>query len=661
MGLIRMAGLRWRLLPIVVIFIGLSSSVFAAGPDKINNRASSISGQEKFESDLHVFLESQMAEYRVPGLAFVLVQDGKTTISEGLGFADLESRIPVAVEKTVFRIASVSKLFTATAVMQLVERGEIDLDADINRYLQNFSIPDTFSEPITTHHLLTHTTGFEDMDVGFLTRNPEKMRPLSRYIAENMPARINPPGTVQTYSNYGITLAGYLVEAVSGVPFSQFVEENIFRPAGMNMSTFQVLEVPKGIEANRAVGYESNNGTYHAVLPAFPRGGVSPEGGMLSTAYDAAQFIRAMLSDQQSEGAGILNGETRLAMLSRQYSAGNLLPGSGYGFWEKTADGYPVFFHSGDTEGFASEMVLIPELNIGYFVVYNGYSWALKGELFDWITNNDFLIQPRERPDLPTVEVADLSIFEGAYRSDRYNRSFASKLIALTEISAEVTVLPGGRLKVVYFGLLNGLGGAWEYAPIAPLVFKNISAGQESAFYPGEYMSFAVDEAGKVTHFSIQFPTALEKVSALESNRVQTYALFGFVAFYLTNFVFFFVKILLIQYPGLRVWKKRKTEHADPIMKRTGWLILGISTLNLVFLVCFLPQLLQIKYGISLMLRIILFLPFLSAFLVLMLLWHSRRRKDRLIRQPMKGGYALLFASFSSLFLVWAFYWNLFA
>ena len=170
---------------------------------------------EDLETFLDELLAAEMADNHIPGAMVAVVLDGQAVLNKGYGYADLERQIPVDPERTLFRVASISKLFAWTAVMQLVERGDLSLDTDINEYL-DFTIPDTFPEPITLRHLMSHTPGFEEKNMGMFRLEAEQVSSLRGWLVEEMPARVFPPGQIIAYSNYGATLAAYMVELQSG-------------------------------------------------------------------------------------------------------------------------------------------------------------------------------------------------------------------------------------------------------------------------------------------------------------------------------------------------------------------------------------------------------------------------------------------------------------
>src|SRR5829696_2450309 len=228
----------------------------------------------EMEAFLDEELGREMEKYHIAGAAVSVVKDGELFFAKGYGYADLENKIPVDPEQTIFRIGSVGKLFTWTAVMQLVEQGKLDLDRDVNDYL-DYKIPEAFGKPITLKHILTHTAGFDEQvkDI-FMTSGagPD----LGQYMKTHIPARVYPPGTVTSYSNYATSLAGYVVERVSGRPFGDYVAENIFRPLGMTRSTF-AQPLPPDLAPLMSQGYRlaSEGPKPFEVIGPFPAGSLS--------------------------------------------------------------------------------------------------------------------------------------------------------------------------------------------------------------------------------------------------------------------------------------------------------------------------------------------------------------------------------------------------
>jgi CubicO group peptidase (beta-lactamase class C family) len=187
--------------------------------------------KEDLEAFFDGFIPIELQRDDIAGAVVIVVKDGKVLFAKGYGYADVKTRKPVTVDATLFRPGSISKTFTWTAVMQLVEQGKIDLNRDVNDYL-DFKIPATFGKPITMKDLMTHTPGFEETLKELFVANAADMRPLQQYVQTHMPQEIFPPGTTPAYSNYGATLAGYIVQRVSGMPFDDYIEQEHFRTAG---------------------------------------------------------------------------------------------------------------------------------------------------------------------------------------------------------------------------------------------------------------------------------------------------------------------------------------------------------------------------------------------------------------------------------------------
>ena len=178
-----------------------------------------------FEAFLDALIPSQLRNRNIAGAVVSVVKDGQVVFQKGYGYADVEAKKPVLPDQTLFRPGSISKLFTATAVMQLVEQGKLDLDRDVNDYL-DFAIPKTYPQPVTLRQLLTHTAGFEETLKNLFVAHESDIKPLRTYLVNQMPARIFPPGKIPSYSNYGFTLAGYIVERVSGEKFEDYIEQS---------------------------------------------------------------------------------------------------------------------------------------------------------------------------------------------------------------------------------------------------------------------------------------------------------------------------------------------------------------------------------------------------------------------------------------------------
>ncbi len=435
--------------------------------------------------ELELFLDglvsTTMAENYVPGAVVIVVKDSSTLLAKGYGYADLETEEQVDPESTLFRIASVSKLLTWTAVMQLVEEGKLALDTDINEYL-DFTIPNTFPEPITLSHLLSHTAGFEDRGFNIWKLRVEDMSPLGDFLKENIPARILPPGEASGYSNYGASLAGYIVERVSGVPFSEYVEQNIFIPLGMVHSSFQ-QPLPEILAADLAKGYNYSNGQYIAGSFEFLQ--TAPGGAASAAATDMARFMIAHLRNGELEGQRILQEGTAIQMHSQLYTPDPRLANSmAHGFLIKSVNGQRVIWHDGASFLFHSGLYLIPDQNVGLFISTNGTGGdAVVEAISDAFLNH--LYPPVVTPDpKPAAGFADrIAPYLGEYTMVRSNFTSFEKMGRLV---APVNARLGSDdlLKI------SGLGPERRFAEVEPgllqeidkpatqLVFRTGSEGQ---------------------------------------------------------------------------------------------------------------------------------------------------------------------------------------
>jgi CubicO group peptidase (beta-lactamase class C family) len=311
------------------------------------------------------FFSRQMRKHHIPGMVFVFVQGGELVYAQGYGLANLETNTPMDAAETVMRIGSVSKTFVATAAMQLVEQGQLDLHADINQYLISFQLEETYPEPVTLAHLLTHRSGFED-PLYVSNTDPETVEPLGEHLAHNMPARAHPPGEQFIYSNYAYALAGLVVEEVSGLPLDEYCEQHIFGPLGMTQTQYLVRPpAPAGI----ATGYQYVR--RDQVVQPLDWDSDYPSGSIVSTAGDMARYLLGHLGGGCCNEGCILRPETVALMHGLQAETGYAGQNVTYGFVEGRFDGVRMVGHSGAIRGFGNSLNLLPEHDLGYFFSFN--------------------------------------------------------------------------------------------------------------------------------------------------------------------------------------------------------------------------------------------------------------------------------------------------
>src|SRR5437870_5326134 len=243
--------------------------------------------RQDFETFLDALIPSQLQNRDIAGAVVSVVKDGQVLFAKGYGYADFAAKKPVLADQTLFRPGSISKLFTATAVMQLVEQGKLDLDRDVNEYL-DFAIPKTYPEPVTLRRLLTHTAGFEDTLKNLFVAHESDMKALRTYLVNQMPQRIFPPGKIPSYSNYGFSVAGYIVERVSGEKFERYIDNHILKPLRMTNSTFD-QPLPVALTPQMSQGYLAA-----AKKPRdFEFVQAAPAGALSTTAADMTRFMLA--------------------------------------------------------------------------------------------------------------------------------------------------------------------------------------------------------------------------------------------------------------------------------------------------------------------------------------------------------------------------------
>lgn len=468
------------------------------------------------------FVDDVMADhfdrFDLAGAVVTVVGDGEILMSKGYGHADLATDIPVEAETTLFPTASVAKLFTWTAVMQLVEEGRIDLDADVNDYLTSFQIPDTFTEPVRVWHLLSHTAGFEDKpQVGAFSRSSENLPDLETALIDFMPDRVWEPGLYTAYSNYGSALAGHLVAEVSGMAWDEYVEENIFGPLGMTRSSAS-QPIPGALDADVTKVYVA--GEEGLVEAMFEYSLLAPAGGTVTTGADMGRFMLAHLEGGQFGNGRLLDEATIDQMHSQLFTHDQRLPGNAHGFWESDENGHHVISHPGDLNTAHALLALIPEQDLGFYVSYNSHEDATEARNELWEAFVDYALPPAESQAGGDVAASgsDDSIdhLAGSYGVNRVSTSTLSKLLKLLSVMTVtnddgtlVTQAPGvedqrwNQADVNEFEEVDGAGrmifGVDDNDEVTHIVFNGTSMTAFSpliAFFPVAWVDSIPVHAG---------------------------------------------------------------------------------------------------------------------------------------------------------------------
>ncbi|GAA2084365.1 hypothetical protein GCM10009801_45470 [Streptomyces albiaxialis] len=382
----------------------------------------------------------QLDAYRIPGAAVVVVSGGRQVYAKGYGVADADGGKRVSPDRTGFFMGSDAKVFTAMAVLRLAESGKLHLRADVNRYLDDVEIEDTYpGRPVTARHLLTHTAGFDNAIVGRAADGPVKdPGELGESLAAHQPRRVRPPGRVASYDNYGVALAGHLVEEVSGEPFARYVERHVLRPLGMRDTSF-AQPLPARLARDVARGHRPSGGGDGQTTARGQYGAWSPTGaGAVTTAADMGRLMRAQLARK-----GALEERSYRAMQKRQFGNDARLPGMGYILEERRRGGHRMLVKDGDMPGFHDNMALLPDRGAGVYVAYNGDGEdgraALAGqEVAERVADR---LYGKPRPvSAKKADGDDAGAYEGEYRSTRTSRS---DLTRAADLTGAVTVSAG--------------------------------------------------------------------------------------------------------------------------------------------------------------------------------------------------------------------------
>jgi len=455
------------------------------------------------ESFLDGFMPLQVEHGDIGGAVVAVVKDGKVLFAKGYGYADVVHKRPIVPESTLFRPGSISKLFTWTAVMQQVEQGKLDLDKDINTYL-DFPVPPAFGKPITLRDIMTHRAGFEETIKQLFVKTEPELTPRRTYLIEHMPKRIFPPGKVPAYSNYATTLAAYIVERVSGQPFEDYVEQHIFQPLDMHHATFR-QPLPAALASQMSNGYKLASDS----AKGFEFVEVAPAGALSAAAADMCHFMIAHLQDGKYGTVQILQPATAQKMHSPQTGWPEGMHAMDLGFYEESRNGHHIIGHGGDTQWFHSDLHLILDQNVGFFVSYNSaghpeQDGSARGNLFSAFMDRYF---PETTPQPPTLatSAADARAVSGLYLG---SRRFETNIFSPLSLLGETTIQPDPKDSTLLMSAdQKGLNGQpVRYREIAPMRFRDVDGTEQVAFATDStgrrilYLDFPFELAQHVDH-----------------------------------------------------------------------------------------------------------------------------------------------------------------
>ncbi|GFE85138.1 serine hydrolase domain-containing protein [Steroidobacter agaridevorans] len=447
--------------------------------------------RENVEAWLDGYMPYALQIGDIAGAVVVVVKDGQVLAQKGYGYADVKTKKPVDPELTLFRPGSISKLFTWTAVMQQVEQGKLDLDADVNQYL-DFEIPPRDGQPVTLRNIMTHTAGFEEQLKGLMgEEGGEPVKPYDELLKHWVPERIFAPGTTPAYSNYATSLAGYIVQRVSGVPFDDYIEQNIFAPLGMQHASFR-QPLPESLKPLMSSGYnlasEGEAKPYEIVGPA-------PAGSLAATGADMAKFMIAHLQNGAFGSARILQEDTAKQMHGTPLTILPRVHRMLLGFYEQNYNGRRALGHGGDTNWFHSDLHLFIDDGVGMYISVNspgkgGAAQNVRATLFEQFADR-YLPGPTLDGKVDDKTAAEHArMMAGVYENSRRIDSSFFKLLGL---AGPVKVIPNPDNTISVSMALNLAGVPIKWREVEPFVYRDAD---------GESLLSAEVKDGQVVRFS---------------------------------------------------------------------------------------------------------------------------------------------------------------
>jgi CubicO group peptidase (beta-lactamase class C family) len=434
----------------------------------------------------------QMEKEHIPGAVFVLVQNGRVLYQRGYGLANLATGTRVDPERTIWRIGSISKVFTANAVVQLADRGRIRLSDDVNRYLTGFKVPATYPDPVRIEHLLTHTAGFDEIRPGTQAATAAGLLPLCDFVSTRL-RRLRTPGKIISYSTYGITLAGCLVEQVSGTDFESYLATNIWKPLGMTSTN---IAVPDSLRSFLAQGYEYVNGSNQpARWEWYHTTGAS---SINASGADMGRFIAAHLNEGKLGDARILSAAAAREMYRQHATSHPGLAGFAYGFYESFVNGERLLEHGGNVEGFAAQLTMIPERGVGFFVATQHEPAQLKDVVRQALLDHYFPATTKPSPAVPMAGYRErVARFAGTYELNQFCHTCGPGRRPFTRI--EVKAHPDGTISIT--------GNKEHLVEVSPLFFQQLNG-------TGSGVAFLEDSLGRISALAGDSWLVFERVDA---------------------------------------------------------------------------------------------------------------------------------------------------
>ncbi len=457
----------------------------------------------------------QIEHADIAGAVVAVVKDGKLLFAKGYGYSDYEKKVPVSPENTLFRPGSISKLFTWTSVMQLVEQGKLDLDRDVNTYI-DFKVPATFDKPATLRDIMTHRPGLEETIKDLFVGSEKDMRPIAQYLPTHLPKQIYPPGTIPAYSNYATTLAAYIVQRVSGEQFDDYVDAHVLKPLGMVHATFR-QPLPDALKPLMSNGYHLASES----AKSFEFVEVAPAGSLSASAEAMTHFMIAHLQNGRYGSVQILKPETAVQMHQRQQGWPASMNAMALGFYEESRNGQRIIGHGGDTQWFHSDLHLLLDANVGFFVSYNSAGKddaSPRSVLFDKFMDRYFPVPPTNDP-APSTAAQDARSVAGLYE---ISRRFETNVLAVTTVLGEAKVVADPKDNTIYIDefLKDPNGKPMRFREVAPMLYRAVNGTEK--------LDFVKDANGNWLLY-LDYPFMLfQQVDRTQDHKIFNYVVIGF-------------------------------------------------------------------------------------------------------------------------------------
>lgn len=592
------------------------------------------------KEDIKEFIENtvpkQLERYNIAGASVSVVKDGEELFTKAYGYRNISEGLK-ADSNTMFRIGSVTKLFTWTAIMQLVEQGKLNLDDDISKYLDDIKLGGNYKEPITIKHLMTHTAGIEDKFSNLFMSRDEEIPSLKEALLKDKRNRIFKPGEIVAYSNYGTALAGRIIENISGMTYEEYIKKNILNPLDMNRTTMQQ---PAFAEYdNVSKGHMYSQGGYKVFEDAFTQ--LPPIGAISTSAEDISKIMIMHLQKGRYKNRIILKEDTAKLMYKTHFASDKRLSGICLGFIEWKRNDKRIIWHSGGTALFKTLFMLIPEENVGIFISYNSpNSDEARSEFRQKLLDRYYPYNIEKVKPLENYKDRAKK-YEGYFKEGRTAKYNSDKLIfALSRIE---------KVIANYDGTLTFRGT--KYIEVNPLVFYEVNGQGKLIFHEDENQNI------KYLFQDFEPHEAYIKIKWYENPQLSMMIFALCMIIFLITVITKFLQNIL--------WKKNKEDANDRKIEK---LILLICMLYLLF-----PMGAVLGFGmeilinprvmttgaVPLLFKISLLPPVISGIITIIIIPYVIRawkNKDWTFNSRM---YYSLVVITSLIFIGWMYYWNL--